>query len=267
MGQQPSAAASADDLETLAAALGGAFRAGPAVPSAPWVARVPDAAAAFRLQDAVVRASGLFGAEGGGARAWKSGGAERVDERLTHAPLPFDRVRPSPADFRDLPLRRRGIEAEIALRLARAVTAEEAAQLSDAAARELIEAMAPAIELVDSRWAESFDAPELLRLADLQSNAGLAVGAWRPFRALDWKALGGEVRVGAQAPFAFRGTHGLDDPAWVVRPWLRHATRHGATVPAGCVVTTGTWCGVRQAQAGDRVLLAFEAFEACELRL
>ena len=32
--------------------------------------------------------------------------------------------------------------------------------------------------------------------------------------------------------------------------WLRHATRHGGTVPA---VTTGTWCGMLAVQRGELV--------------
>jgi len=46
------------------------------------------------------------------------------------------------------------------------------------------------------------------------------------------------------APTERIGTHSLRDPAWVLPQWLRHATRHGATLPAGTVVTTGTWAGV-----------------------
>ena len=48
--------------------------------------------------------------------------------------------------------------------------------------------------------------------------------------------------------------------------WLRHATRDGTTVPAGTVVTTGSWCGVLTAQAGNRVVAAFDGIGRAEVR-
>ena len=48
-----------------------------------------------------------------------------------------------------------------------------------------------------------------------------------------------------------RGTQALADPLFVLPAWLRHATRGGAVVEAHSVVTTGTWCGLLQARAGD----------------
>jgi 2-keto-4-pentenoate hydratase len=44
----------------------------------------------------------------------------------------------------------------------------------------------------------------------------------------------------------------------VLPGWLRHATRDGATLRAGTVVTTGSWCGVLFAHAGDRVTVTFD---------
>ena len=50
----------------------------------------------------------------------------------------------------------------------------------------------------------------------------------------------------------------MGDPAWLLRAWLRHATRAGDTVPGGTVVTTGTWCGILPATAGEWVHVAFQ---------
>jgi 2-keto-4-pentenoate hydratase len=44
----------------------------------------------------------------------------------------------------------------------------------------------------------------------------------------------------------------------VLPEWLRHATRDGDVLPAGSVVSTGTWCGALEAQAGDRVCVQFD---------
>ena len=49
--------------------------------------------------------------------------------------------------------------------------------------------------------------------------------------------------------------------------WLRHATRDGAVVAAGTVLTTGTWCGMLQAQAGDAVTVEFDGIGAAAIQL
>lgn len=229
----------------------------------PAAVALPDEAAAYAVHDALGHALGLFG--DGVPRHWKSGGPSR-DRPLAHAPLPDDGVWPSPADGRQRPWRLRGIEAEVALRLARAVTPADAATLDAEAAAAWVDAMAVAIEVVDSRWAEGLQAPALSRMADLQSHGALVLGAWQPFAPRDWAAQALTVTVGAQAPRRFTGTHSLADPAWVLPALLRHATRHGGTVAAGTVVTTGTWCGVLHAAAGDLVRVVFDGLGEAEVR-
>lgn len=199
------------------------------------------------------------------AQAWKSGGGTL--DTVTHAPLSPAGVRPSPADLRDLPLRRRGIEAEIALRLGVAVDAARAASLDETAAVALIEALAVSVEVVDSRWAEGPAAAPLLRLADGQSHGALVLGAWHPFAPeRDWSAQRCVARVGAAAPVECRGSHPLGRPTAVLPAWLRHATREGVVLPAGTVVTTGTWVGLLDAQAGDTVTVAFDGLGEVSLR-
>jgi len=176
-------------------------------------------------------------------------------------------VRPSPADLRGWPFHRRGIEAEVALRLARDVDAALAATLDTAIARTLVDAMCVSIEIVDSRWAEAFDAPAPARLADLQSHGALVLGDWVPFDAArDWSAQRCTVAIGTQPALAFVGTHSLGDPAAVLPGWLRHAAATGP-VPAGSVVTTGSWSGLPLAAAGDRVVVAFDGIGSARVQL
>jgi 2-keto-4-pentenoate hydratase len=59
----------------------------------------------------------------------------------------------------------------------------------------------------------------------------------------------------------------MADPAFVLVPWLRHATRDGASVPAGTVVTTGTWCGLLDAQPGDSVRVVFDGIGEASVAL
>jgi hypothetical protein len=227
------------------------------------VRAVPTADDAYLVQAA--QANELDWFADGPPRHWKSGGASR-SAAMTHAPLPPAGVWSSPADARDWPFRMRFIEAEVALRLGRDVTADDAADLDMASAAAFIDAMAVSIEIVDSRWQQGFSAPALLRLADLQSHGALVLGAWQPYVARDWAAQPCHVEIGEKS-FDFRGTHSCGDPAWVLPEWLRHATREGDTLPAGSVVTTGTWCGALEALRGDRVRVAFAGIGEAEVQL
>lgn len=234
---------------------------------------LPDDAAAYAVQDGVANALGWFDAAG--PRHWKSGGASRESE-LAHSPLPPAGVWPSPADASNWPaaadaglwpLSLRGIEAEIALRLGRDVDAALAATLDVAGASALVDAMCVAIEIVESRWREGLRAPALARLADLQSHGALVLGDWQPWTPRDWSQQRCLVKIGPAAEARFRGSHALADPAFVLPAWLRHATRGGATVAAGTVVTTGTWCGLLHARAADAVLVTFDGIGSARVQL
>lgn len=235
------------------------------LPADDWKGVLQNADDAYAVQDMVAAALGWFASAA--PRHWKSGGPS-LDTPLTHAPLPPAAVRDSPASFADLPLHAPAIEAEIALRLAVDVDASRAAGLAAPEVDALVDAMTVSIEVVDSRWREGMQgAPALLRLADLQSHGGLALGPWVPYARRPWAAQRCEVRIGSQPPVVRVGTHSLADPAAVLPQWLRHATRGAAIVPAGTVVTTGTWVGVLPAQRGDEVTVAFEGIGSASLRL
>jgi len=255
------------NAQALGACLAQAHRTRTPAASATWETTFADAEQAYAMQDRVAAAMGWFGA--GPARYWKSGGGSR-QAPLSHAALPPDGVRSSPADFSDLALHMPGIEAEIALRLGCDVSAEQAAKLSHHDAIQLIDALCVSVEVVASRWVEGGAAPALLRLADLQSHGALALGVWQPFTgfaAHDWSKQQCTVRVGEQPATEHVGSHPLGDPTWVLPAWLRHLTRHGAKATAGTVVTTGTWCGLIATQRGDQISVSFAGIGAVELRL
>lgn len=255
---------SSTPTESVARALLEARRLSRPVDASPFASALTEPAAAYAVQSLVL--AQLDGADAPFPRHWKSGGPSR-DATLTHAPLPASGVRASPADMRDLHFNLRLIEAEIALRLGQAVTPAQAAALTPENATALPDGMAVSIEVVDSRWQGLPRVPPLLKLADLQVHGALALGAWVPFVARDWSAQTCEVTVGPQAPQSFTGTHSLGDPAWLLPTWLRHATRDGQTVPAGTVVTTGTWCGMLKAAAGDQVNARFDGVGEATVQL
>ncbi len=223
-----------------------------------------DAAAAYAVQAAVARELDWFG--GSEPRYWKSGGASR-QAVATHAPLPPAGVWQSPAQARDWPFCLRGIEAEIALRLGERVDAAKALSLAPGQAEGLVDGMCVSIEIVDSRWLEAHEAPPFAKLADQQSHGALVLGDWQPFLARDWQAQECRVRIGARPEQVFQGTHTMADPAFVLVPWLRHATRDGSSVPAGTVVTTGTWCGLLDARPGDAVRVIFDGIGEASVAL
>lgn len=219
---------------------------------------------AYSVQSAVARHHGWY--LDAPPRYWKSGGANRQAE-LTHAPLPPVGVCESPANCGDWPFAMRGIEAEIALRLGKPVDAALADTLVPEDAVHLVDCMAVSIEIVDSRWQQGMAAPALLKLADLSSHGALVLGNWVAYQALDWSRQVCRVCVGEQPEVKRVGTHPLGDPAWLLPQWLRHACANSGPLPAGTVVTTGTWVGVLLGQKGDHVKVVFDGLGEASVSL
>lgn len=252
-----------DAAEAVARALLDARRAGaPAADAQALPQQLQSPEEAYRAQQLVARE---LEPGAGVATHWKSGGPSRTAV-LTHAALPEQGVWASGADAGRHPFRLRVVEAEVALRLGEAVGPARAAALTPEQAAGLVDAICVSIELVDSRWQQGLEAPALLKLADLQSHGALVLGEWQPFRPHDWAAQACTVRIGPGQQ-VFRGTHSLQDPTWLLPTWLRHATRHGATVRKGAVVTTGTWCGMLPAARGDLVQVAFDGIGQAQVQL
>lgn len=211
--------------EALIHALAACHRDGTRLHAADWTGAVRDEADAYAVQDGVARALGWR------LDRWKSGGAGARGP-FSHSPV-------NPVAGTAL----LGLEAEVALRVG-----------ADGSP----EAMCIAVELVASRWAEGLDAPALLRMADHQSNAGLLLGPWQSWRTLDWANMAWRLALPGQPDVVRTGGHSLANPAGVLAAWLKHATRHGATVPAGTVVTTGAWGGLHPWTGEARGTLSFE---------
>jgi 2-keto-4-pentenoate hydratase len=250
-------------VQTVASALAQAHRESRTADAAPLEGVLQGPEDAYAVQEQVGRECGWFD---GVPRHWKSGGPSRTAP-LTHAPLPPQHVWPSPGDATRTHFNLRLIEAEVALRLARDVTPADVATLTHESAGALVEAMTVSIEIVDTRWQQGRAAGALLKLADLQAHGALVLGEWKPFVARDWQQQSCTVQIGDAAAQTFRGTHSLEDPAWLLPVWLRHVTRNGATVPRGTVVTTGTWCGLLEAKKGDRVRVTFDGIGEAQIQL
>lgn len=244
----------------LAAALLAARKTRHLVEAAAWPGLPPDPQASAAINAGVVAA---LDGQAGLPRCWKAGGPARDEALITQSPLPSSTVlaldAEGCADASALWLPHAGAEAEIALRLGREVTPEEAAQLRPEQAWNLVDAFCVAIELTASRWLEGPAAPAALRTADLQSHGALVLGPWRPVvSGHDWSQQACEIRINDKEPLRRVGSHALGDPAWLLPAWLRRISAGGQVVPAGTVVTTGSWTGTLPVAAGDRVAVAFE---------
>ena len=225
--------------DALGLALAHAWRSGQPLDERAW--SLPDDASAYAAQAVLAAELGWLQADR--PQYWKCGGASRA-ATLGQSPLAPEGVREvrglrHGGDFGDLRLI--GAEAEIALRLGRDVTPEQAAALRPGEAEPLIDAMCVAIEWIASRWQGGMQADARLRLADAQSHGALALGPWQAWKpGHDWAQQPCELVCGEQR-LSGLGGHGLNDPAWLLAHWLQAATREGRTVAAGSVVTTGAW--------------------------
>jgi 2-keto-4-pentenoate hydratase len=255
--------------DALIPALLCARRSGVALPaSAALGAMVPDVESACQIQHDTGVALGAW-APAELPRHWKSGAAKR-NSPLSHAPLMPWGVRlgqgAQVVALDDMRFLTPGVESEIALRLARDVSPQQAAAMTHDHAGDWIDAMAVSIEVVDCRWVDQ-DLPPLLRTADFQMHGALVLGDWHPWQARAWAMQSCRLTVGDADPIERVGTHPLGDPVWLLPIWLRHLTRHGATVPAGTIVTTGTWTGLTPVQAGQQVRVQFEGIGEAALQL
>jgi len=234
----------------------------------PFEGKLESVAEAMAVQDIILTA--LAPQQTPLSRHWKSGGPSRTAEILTTALLDSG-IWKSPAQAGAHPFNLRLIEIEIAFKTKYAVTPAQASNMTQEQGHALIEAFTVTIEVVDSRWQQGNDTPALLKLADMQSHGVLVIGHWLQYgeqeTRRDWSKQRCTVKIGDQAPLEFVGTHSMLDPRWVIPSWVKHATAGGHTLPAGSIVTTGSWSGVPAAQAGDLVVAQFDGIGSVSVQL
>lgn len=256
------------DFSAISKAIVHARRSHQPADATPFQTQLKTTEDAYVVQREVL--SALLGAGSAFPQAWKSGGPNR-ESPLIHAALLPAGLLASGADLDAWPLNIRIVEIEIAFKINQAVTPGQAAALTPESGRDLIEAMTVSIEVVDSRWQQAGHAPALLKLADMQSHGALVLGDWKPYteadKQRDWSSQTCSLQIGQHAPVSFIGTHTLQDPAWVLPAWLQHATAQGQSVPAGTIVTTGSWCGMPIARHGDLIIAQFDEIGQTSVQL
>jgi 2-keto-4-pentenoate hydratase len=236
--------------------------------ASPFAGQLHSVSEALAVQDIILAA--LAPQQTPISRHWKSGGPSRTAEILNTALLDTGMLK-SPAQASAHPFNLRLIEIEIGFKTKHAVTPAQASAMTQEQGHALIEAFTVTIEVVDSRWQQGIDTEALLKLADMQSHGVLVIGQWQPYGEQEarrnWSKQRCTVKIGEQAPLEFVGTHSMQDPRWVIPAWVQHATSGGQTLPAGAVVTTGSWSGVPAAQAGELVVAQFDGIGSVSVQL
>jgi 2-keto-4-pentenoate hydratase len=224
-----------------------AARGGAPVHELPLSCRPQSDADAYQIQDAVIRQLGE--AVGG----WKVGAASATTAAFC-APIYASMIRPSPASYGAGELRIIGIEAEIAFRLGRDLPARSSAYDRTEVTAGI--SLHPAIEVVDSRYADfrSLYRPSIL--ADNFSNGGLVYGVAVPnWHSHDLSRTAITVTEDGE-PFADSGGGVLRDPIAALVDFVNLMNGRGG-VRADTIVTTGSWTGMVFTKRGARIVADF----------
>jgi 2-keto-4-pentenoate hydratase len=217
-----------------------------------------DTADAYVVQRKTLDALGAIG-------AWKIG--LKADTGVsTHAPLPSSLLMPSGAILGGVPWRLRGIEAEVAVRLARDLDAEDA-QASDVRLLAAIDAMLPVIEVVETRLASWDAASATLKLADLLSFGALVLGQPRPpVPNFDPRTVRARVSFDGRSIADTLGGNPMGDVARLLRLLAQQTAGFARKPKAGDIVTTGSCTGMPFAPPGSHVQAVIDGLGEVELR-
>ena len=224
-----------------------------------WIEELPaapsSAAEAHMIQDRVAAALG----EAVGAFKVNAPAGKETTRGLIYARM----IRPSPARIAPAEVPHLGVEAEVAFRFLRDLSARE----KPYERREVVEAMAalPAIEVVSSRLRDPRARPPLEQLADNLINGALVPGReTREWSGLDLARLEVTLEINGETVVRQQGGHAAGDPAGFAVA-LVNAMRDMGGVKAGQIVTTGTWTGLRFLKPGDRCSARFEGLGGAEV--
>lgn len=216
-----------------------------------------DAAQAYAVQDAVAKRSGPVG-------GWKVG-AKAPDQTPNAAPIFKDLIRPAPAVWPGGSLHMRGVEAEIAFKIAEDI-APRPTLLAEREIFSVIESVHAAIEIVDTRLSNWREADRMWVLADSQSNGGLVfdpVGV--PWRNDDFCNVAVELVINGQAAAAGRGGNPAGDLRRLLVWIVNHCALFRGGLTAGTIITTGSYTGMIFVDPGATVEARFSGLGAVSL--
>lgn len=223
--------------EELGVLLSDAYQHKAAPVTVPARLEPPDAQAAYLAQAAFLRRHEL--AIGG----WKIG-AKSEEGPIQGAPLPQRGLHANGAVLQrdDFPVC--GLEVEIMFRFGRDFL-PDAGAVSDDEVLASIAGIGTSIEIVSSRLSGWPDGPKLNQLADLQNHGALIVGEFVDFRDdVDFHSPQARLVFNGQDIFNGPGANPAGDPRRLL-PWLvAHCRTQNIALPAGTVVTAGSYTGM-----------------------
>jgi 2-keto-4-pentenoate hydratase len=228
--------------------------------------RPKDLASAYRIQAA------WLAERGGDAAGWKIGcTSKRAQEHMgVHEPFAGVVLRPglaeSPANLLAGAFNQRFIECEFAFEIARPTPASDGPYTASTIG-EYVAAVRPAIEVIDTAFADMTRCGALAAIADNALHGALVLG---PRRA-DWQGLDlptHKVRLTIAGKFVTEGTgaealgHPLAALAWLAN----HLAARGGSLNPGEIVTTGTCTGVNEVPAGSSATADYGALGMVQLK-
>ncbi len=249
----------ADAVERAAAALIAAWKNRKTIPELPAGARPASVEEAYAVQDAVSRALGPVG-------GFKVGAATPAAEPR-RAPLLASRIHAGPARLSASDFHRLGIEAELALRVGRDLPPRERRYTRDEVLAAL-DTLHPAIEIVDSRFADRERMDDLSLVADNQSNGAFVYGAQvREWRGVDLARQRVRLSIDGAVAVEREGGNTAGDPLRGVVWLANHLAARGEGLGAGQIVTTGSTTGLEWVKPGAVVEAEFPGFGAVRVTL
>ncbi|MFN3217986.1 MAG: 2-keto-4-pentenoate hydratase [Acidimicrobiales bacterium] len=234
---------------------------GRTIPELPDGLRPGTVAESYAIQDALHEALALpIGALKVGCTSEAAQAALRIDEpiagRLAANTLHPDGVALDLASFHHPPF----LECEFGLRFGVGVAHDDRPPDSEEAAWSLVDAVVPAVELVDSRFAQTFGASPLSLIADNAVAAAAVLGAPVGFDPATPPALAGvavSLLVDGVEVATGTGADVLGDPIRALQWIVGHEQRRGRSIAAGTVVITGTCTGLVPVTTGAAIVADF----------
>jgi 2-keto-4-pentenoate hydratase len=246
------------DLLSAANLLLDARRTGDRLVELPEALRPTSAEEMDFIQDAIAEAYGAIG-------GWKIG-APNLQATPTFAPMPAAWICPSGSTLSGDRWRYRGLEAEIAF----LVGEDLPPRATPYSREEVLAAMAschPAIEVLETAFADPVDGSNFSVLADLQRNGGFVYGpAFADWKQADFNTEHVTLAVDGSVRVERTGSNTSGDLLRLL-PFLANegAARTGG-LRRGQWITTGSWTGNTFASAGSSVEVEFSTAGQVNLR-
>lgn len=248
-----------DNAAALAERLLAARRSGRRLDTLPPELVPATADEAYAVQDKVAAALGRIA-------GWKVGAASPEAEPNC-APLFADLVTASPARWPAARFPLRGIEGELAFRFGRALP-PRAQPYGEDEVWDAVDTLHPAIELVESRFADFRAMDKLALLADNQSNGAFCHGApVRRWRDVDFLRQPASLVVDGKEVASAVGGNAAGHPRRLLAWLANHCARRGRGLLAGDIVTTGTHTGLVFLASGQTATVRFAGLGEAALTL